>query len=230
VSVYLLPKDPLFPPASEAEPDGLIAIGGDFSAQRLMNAYVSGIFPWFEDGKDIYWFSPNPRLVLFPDKLRIPASLARIIRQGKFEVQYDHDFRSVMEQCSKIPRRHEEGTWISDRFIKGYTRLHRMGYAHSAETYCRGVLVGGLYGVSIGRAFFGESMFHLKPDASKVAFVSLVQMLKENGFTLIDCQVETEHLRRFGAELIPRAQYLGLLAECVQGQGPDRAKTKRGNP
>jgi leucyl/phenylalanyl-tRNA---protein transferase len=218
VPVYLLPKEPFFPPAAEAQPDGLIAIGGDFSAQRLLNAYASGIFPWFEDGRDIYWFSPDPRLVLFPENLRIPASLERIIRQGKFEIKYDQDFRSVMEHCSKVPRRHEEGSWISSRFIKGYTRLHRMGYAHSAEAYFEGELAGGLYGVSIGRAFFGESMFHLKPDASKVAFVSLVRMLRANGCTLIDCQVETEHLRRFGAELIPRKTYLGLLAESMQGQ------------
>jgi leucyl/phenylalanyl-tRNA---protein transferase len=218
LSVYLLNKSHHFPPASDAEQDGLIAIGGDFSAQRLLNAYVSGIFPWFEHEKDIYWFSPDPRLVLFPEKLKIPASLARTIKQGKFEVRFDHNFKAVMEQCAMVPRKHDEGTWISERFIKGYTRLHKMGFAHSAEAYSQGKLAGGLYGVAIGSAFFGESMFYLEPDASKVAFVTLVQMLKEQGFTLIDCQVETEHLRRFGAELIPRKTYLGLLAESIQGQ------------
>ena len=175
MSVYLLGKEPFFPDPNEADPDGLIAIGGDFSAQRLLNAYVSGIFPWFEDDKDIYWFSPDPRLVLYPDKLKIPVSLGRIIKQGKFEIRFNYDFKAVMEQCARVPRKHEEGTWISGRFIRGYTRLHKLGFAHSAEAYHNGTLAGGLYGIAIGRAFFGESMFYLEPDASKVAFVSLVQ-------------------------------------------------------
>ena len=213
--VYLLNKSPLFPPTSEAEPDGLLAIGGDFSARRLLNAYASGIFPWFEDGKDIYWFSPDPRLVLFPEKLKVTASLARIIKQERFEVRFDHDFEAVMEQCAKVPRKHEEGTWISKRFITGYTRLHKLGYAHSAEAYREGILAGGLYGVSIGKAFFGESMFYLEPDASKVAFVALVKRLREAGFLFIDCQVETEHLRRFGAEPISRERYLEWLKEAI---------------
>jgi leucyl/phenylalanyl-tRNA---protein transferase len=215
VPVYKLISEPVFPPASEAEPDGLLAIGGDFTPQRLLNAYASGIFPWFEDEDEIYWFSPDPRLVLFPEKLRIPTSLARIIHQNKFEIRFDHDFSAVMEHCAKVPRQHEEGTWISDRFIKGYTRLHKLGYAHSAEAYNQGKLAGGLYGVAIGRAFFGESMFYLEPDASKVAFVTLVKQLREKGFNIIDCQVETAHLRRFGAEMISRARYLELLAGLI---------------
>lgn len=213
--VYRLIKEPFFPPASEAEPDGLVAIGGDFTPQRLLNAYASGIFPWFDDGKDIYWFSPDPRLVLFPEQLRIPASLARVIRQNRFDVRFDHDFKAVMEHCANVPRKHEEGTWISERFIKGYTRLHKLGYAHSAEAYLGGQLVGGLYGVSIGTAFFGESMFYLEPDASKVAFIKLVERLQAQGVRIIDCQVETEHLRRFGAALIPRERYLALLAGAI---------------
>lgn len=136
------------------------------------------------------------------------------MKQGRFEVRFDHDFRAVMEQCSRVTRKHEEGTWISERFIRGYTRLHKLGFAHSAETYSGGKLAGGLYGVAIGRAFFGESMFYLEPDASKVAFVALVQRLKEKGCTIIDCKVETEHLRRFGAETVPRADYLDLIEEA----------------
>jgi leucyl/phenylalanyl-tRNA---protein transferase len=205
----------VFPPVSEAEPDGLLAIGGDFSAQRLLNAYASGIFAWFEEEKNIFWFSPDPRLVLFPKKLTVPETLARVIRKGRFEIRFDHHFKAVMEQCARVPRRHESGTWISERFIKGYTRLHKLGFAHSAEAYREGRLVGGLYGVAIGKAFFGESMFYLEPDASKVAFVALVQRLQETGFVVIDCQVETEHLRRFGAELIPRADYLTLVEGAV---------------
>lgn len=214
--VWILNKQPLFPPASEAEPDGLLAIGGDFSAKRLLNAYSSGIFPWFEEGNDIYWFSPDPRLVLFPQKLKVSSSLEREIRKNRFEVRFDQDFRGVMEQCAKVPRKHEPGTWISERFIKGYTRLHRLGFAHSVESYYNGNLAGGLYGISIGGAFFGESMFHLMPNASKTAFVYLVRHLQAWGFRLIDCQMETSHLKQFGAEVISRKHFLVLLSEALK--------------
>lgn len=215
MAVYLLGHEPVFPPASEAEPDGLLAIGGDFSPERLLAAYSQGIFPWFEEDEDIYWFSPDPRMVLFPEKLKVSPSLARTIRQKRFEVMFDRDFPEVMKQCAKVQRREEPGTWISDRFIKGYSQLHSMGFAHSAEAYLDGILAGGLYGVSIGKAFFGESMFYLEPDASKVAFVALVERLKKQDVQFIDCQVDTEHLRRFGAELIPREKYLTMLKEAL---------------
>ena len=218
MSVYLLGKEPFFPDPNEAEPDGLLAIGGDFSPQRLLNAYASGIFPWFEEEEEIYWFSPDPRMVLFTEKLKVSPSLSRTIRQGRFEVRFDHDFRGVMEQCAKVQRREDPGTWISDRFIEGYSKLHSMGFAHSAESYVNGRLAGGLYGVSIGRAFFGESMFYLEPDASKVAFVALVERLKRQNVRFIDCQVDTEHLRRFGALMISRAAYLDLLAGALKEQ------------
>lgn len=213
--VYLLPKEPFFPPVSETEPDGLLAIGGDFSPERLLNAYASGIFPWFEDEGDIYWFSPDPRMVLFPEKLKVSASLSRILRQKKFEIRYDHDFRGVMEACARVSRKNEPGTWITKRFITGYTRLHRMGFAHSAEAYLKGKLAGGLYGVVIGCAFFGESMFYTEPDASKAAFVTLVRTLASKGFHFIDCQTETAHLKRFGAELVPRTKFLDLLSKAI---------------
>jgi leucyl/phenylalanyl-tRNA---protein transferase len=213
--VYLLPEEPLFPPVSEAEPDGLLAIGGDFSSDRLLAAYSRGIFPWFEEEAGICWFSPDPRMVLFPEKLRVSASLSRVLKQGRFEIRFDHDFRSVIEHCAKVPRKNEQGTWISRGFIEGYTRLHHIGYAHSAEAWRDGKLAGGLYGVSIGKVFFGESMFYLEPEASKVAFITLVRRLSAWGFRLIDCQMETEHLQRFGAEPIARPDYLTLLNEAI---------------
>lgn len=213
--VYLLPKEPLFPPVTEAEPDGLLAIGGDFSAERLLNAYASGIFPWFEEGKDIFWFSPDPRLVLYPGKLKISDSLYRVLKQEKFEIRFDTDFAGTMKHCAGVERKDEEGTWISERFIKGYTRLFNLGFAHSVEAYFEGKLAGGLYGVSLGNVFCGESMFYLVPDASKVAFVHLVLRLREWGFRFIDCQVETSHLKRFGAELISRENYLKQLQKTL---------------
>jgi leucyl/phenylalanyl-tRNA--protein transferase len=215
MAVYLLGIEPVFPPCSEAEPDGLLAIGGDFSPERLLFAYSQGIFPWFEADEDIYWFSPDPRMVLFTEKLKVSPSLARTLKQGRFEIRFDHDFRGVMEQCAKVQRQDEPGTWISDRFIEGYSQLHSMGFAHSAESYIDGRLVGGLYGVALGKAFFGESMFYLEPDASKVAFVSLVERLKQNGVLFIDCQVDTPHLRRFGAEMISRVDYLLMLQTAI---------------
>jgi leucyl/phenylalanyl-tRNA--protein transferase len=209
--VYLLPREPVFPPAAEAEADGLLAIGGDMSVERLVTAYASGIFPWFIEEGDIYWFSPDPRMVLFPEKFRISPSLLRIIKSGRFEVRMDHDFRSVISNCSGMKRSHDEGTWISQEFIEGYTELHRKGFAHSIEPYLDGQLAGGLYGVSLGKAFFGESMFYTEKNASKVALYHLVEIVSKEGFHFIDCQVETEHFRRMGAELISRKEYLALL-------------------
>ncbi len=220
--VYLLPKEPVFPPATEAEEDGLIAVGGDFSVDRLLNAYASGIFPWFVHDREPYWFSPDPRLILFPEKLKISKSLERIIRTKQFEVKLDTDFEDVIRQCARIKRAHEPDTWISDEFIEGYTNLHTKGFAHSVACYDNGVIVGGLYGISLGRAFFGESMFFTKPNASKVALFHLVQQLITWEFYFIDCQVETEHFLRMGAMLIPRSEYLNILDEAI------KFPTKRG--
>lgn len=220
--VYLLPKEPVFPSASEAEEEGLVAIGGDFSVDRLLNAYASGIFPWFVHENQPYWFSPDPRLVLFPDKMKISRSLERIIRSDRFDVKMDQDFEGVIRSCARVRRAHEPDTWISEEFIEGYTNLHRKGFAHSVVCYSEGSLVGGLYGVSLGRAFFGESMFHYRSNASKVALYHLVKQLREWEFHFIDCQVETEHFLKLGAELIPRTDYLQRLDSAI------KFPTKRG--
>jgi len=223
MSIYLLPPEPIFPPVDEAEEDGLLAIGGDFSVDRLLNAYASGIFPWFVHEGDIFWYSPDPRMVLFPGKLKVTRSLQRVINSGKFEIRFDHDFESVIRGCAGVSRSHEPDTWISEEFITGFTELHRKGFAHSVETYFNGELAGGLYGVSLGRAFFGESMFFSRPDASKVALVHLVERITEWGFSFIDCQVDTEHFRKLGAEMIRRENYMELLNQAI------KHPTKRGS-
>lgn len=214
--VYLLPEEPIFPPVTEAEEEGLIAIGGDFSVDRLLNAYASGIFPWFVHDGEPYWFSPDPRLVLFPDNFRIPRSLDRIIRSGLFEMKMDQDFEAVIRSCATVKRSHEPVTWISEEFIAGYTEMHRKGFAHCIGSYADGKLVGGLYGVSLGRAFFGESMFHIQADASKVALCRLVERLQDWEFHFIDCQVETEHFLRLGATPISRDQYMERLQQAIK--------------
>jgi leucyl/phenylalanyl-tRNA--protein transferase len=216
--VYLLPEEPIFPHPSEAEPDGLIAIGGDLSPARILNAYRSGIFPWFQDDDDIFWFSPDPRMVLFPGEIRISASLQRVLKCGKFRIRYDTSFSEVMKACAEVTREGQNGTWIDPDFIKAYTRLYKLGFAHSVEAYHDGILAGGLYGICIGKAFFGESMFHLVADASKVAFYHLVQKVKTWQFHFIDCQVETDLFKRLGARPIPRPEYLELLDEAIRVQ------------
>jgi leucyl/phenylalanyl-tRNA--protein transferase len=213
--VYMLPPEPVFPPATEADEDGLLAIGGNLSVERLVAAYASGIFPWFIEEGNIYWFSPDPRMVLFPEKFRVSPSLLRIIKSGRFDVKTDHDFESVITRCSRAKRSQEDGTWISPEFIEGYTGLHRKGFAHSVETYLDGELVGGLYGVSLGKAFFGESMFYSEKNASKVALFHLVEMIRKKDFHFIDCQVETEHFRWMGAELVSREEYLRILERAL---------------
>ncbi|MCX6282539.1 MAG: leucyl/phenylalanyl-tRNA--protein transferase [Bacteroidetes bacterium] len=213
--VYLLAEEPVFPSPSKAEPDGLLAIGGDLSPERLMKAYSEGIFPWFRDNDDIFWFSPDPRLILFPEKLRVSPSLMRVIRSGKFEVRIDSAFKEVITACAEAPREGQDGTWIDEEFIRGYTMLHTMGFAHSFESYLDGDLVGGLYGVSIGRAFFGESMFHKVTDASKVAFFFMTEKIKTWQFHFIDCQVETDLLKRLGARSVPRSEYLERLKKAT---------------
>jgi leucyl/phenylalanyl-tRNA--protein transferase len=202
------------PALAETEPNGLLAIGGDLSPQRLQNAYRLGIFPWYSAGQPILWWSPDPRLVLFPDGLRVSRSLRRTLRRGAVRVSLDRDFAAVVDACA-APRPDAEGTWILPEIARAYQRLHRLGVAHSAEAWRGDELVGGLYGVAIGRAFFGESMFSRASDASKVALVSLVRRLAEWGYTLIDCQVYTPHLATLGAIEIPRAEFQRRLAASV---------------
>ncbi len=220
--VYRLDDESLaFPPPSEAEEGGLLAIGGDFRTERMIVAYSMGIFPWSEYGGKPLWYSPDPRLVLTPSALHVGRSLRKILRRGDYEVTLDQAFPEVLERCRSAPRPGQDGTWITSAYMDAYLHLHTLGLAHSAEAWRDGELVGGLYGMSLGGAFFGESMFARAPNASKVAFVTLVRQLEAWGITLIDCQVETEHLSRFGAEEWPRARFLDALASAIAA--PTRA-------
>ncbi len=204
-----------FPSAELAEKDGLLAIGGDLSPLRLLNAYANGIFPWFDEDQPILWWSLDPRLIIRPGGMKISKSLRHTINSRKFEVKIDTNFRSVMKHCAEMPREGQDGTWILDEMVEAYCLLHELGFAHSFETYLDGKLVGGLYGVSIGKAFFGESMFHSVSDASKVAFYHLHQFLQSHDFKLIDCQQETDHLKSLGAYTIPRHDFLIELENLV---------------
>ncbi len=220
--VFRLPKSLVFPPVHYAEPDGLLAIGGDLSTERLLLAYQLGIFPWYSNDTPILWWSPDPRLVLFPDGLKVSSSLRRVMKKGLFRVSFDEAFREVMTRCAAVKRGGQpRGTWIMPEMVDAYCRLHELGYAHSVESWHDGELVGGLYGVALGRAFFGESMFTQKTDASKVAFVHLVRYLSREGFQIIDCQVTTAHLQRFGAVEISRDDFLERLQRALEG-GPCR--------
>ncbi len=200
-------------PATESalnEPDGLLAAGGCLSPQRIIKAYKLGIFPWYSPGEPILWWSPNPRLVLYPEAFKASRSLRKTIRKNIFQISYDQAFPQVMQACAS-PREEESGTWITEEMYLAYNRLHQQGIAHSFETWYEDELVGGLYGLAIGQVFFGESMFFRKTDASKVAFYSLVQQLKHWGYQLIDCQVHTQHLSSMGAEEIKREEFIFLL-------------------
>lgn len=201
-----------FPLANKAllEPDGLLAVGGCLSQRRLLNAYRHGIFPWYNPGEPVLWWSPDPRLVLFPDKLVISRSLGKTLRKRKFIITVDQAFNEVIAACAD-PRKDAAGTWITTEINAAYNQLHQAGFAHSVETWLDGELVGGLYGVALGQVFFGESMFHTRTDASKAAFATLVQQLKSWGYQLIDCQVHTKHLASFGAEEISRDDFTRLL-------------------
>lgn len=205
------PDDIGFPDPELSEEDGLLAVGGDLSPNRLLNAYAMGIFPWYDDESPILWWSLNPRMVLFPNEFRCSKSLRRVAHSGRFEVRIDTAFEQVMRHCAQVSRVDQDGTWIVEDMVQAYLRLHDLGFAHSFETYFEGRLVGGLYGVSIGEMFCGESMFHLMTDASKVAFVRLVQFAADHGFRLIDAQQETSHLASRGARPIPRKDYLAIL-------------------
>ncbi|MBM3350830.1 MAG: leucyl/phenylalanyl-tRNA--protein transferase [Betaproteobacteria bacterium] len=203
-----------FPPLSDAltDPNGLIAIGGDLSLPRLLSAYRQGIFPWFSDGEPILWWSPNPRMVLFPSALKISRSLQKTIKNKDFEVRFNTAFREVISACSHTLRAGQQGTWITQDIIDAYCRLHEAGYAISSETWLHGKLVGGCYGVKIGRMFYGESMFHHITDASKMAFVLLVQHLTQLGVEMIDCQMKTAHLASLGAYEITRDEFIAQMS------------------
>jgi leucyl/phenylalanyl-tRNA--protein transferase len=214
--LFKLTDELIFPNPELSLKDGLLAVGGDLSMERLLLAYKKGIFPWYDDQSPILWWSPNPRMVLFPKKLKISKSLWQVIRQKKFEVKVDEDFSSVIKNCATVPRADQPGTWITNEMIQAYINLHENGFAHSFEAYYNGQLVGGLYGVSLGRIFFGESMFHKMSDASKVALYYLTEKVKSWKFLLIDAQQDTPHMRRMGAKAIPRKDFLALLDESSQ--------------
>jgi len=213
--VYLLTGDLVFPSPELAGEGGLLAVGGDLSIPRLILAYRQGIFPWYNPGEPIFWWSPDPRLILEPSDLHVSRRLGRIIRQERFQVTLDRAFKEVIRACSETRMKRGEGTWITPEMIKAYTELHYLGKAHSVETWQGDRLVGGLYGIAMGRVFFGESMFTKVSDASKAAFVTLVRQLSEWGFAMIDCQVTTWHLLSLGAKEIPRSFFLKRLKKLI---------------
>jgi len=227
--IFQLSKEIVFPPVELAEPEGLLAIGGDLGAERLLKAYSLGIFPWFSEGMPLLWWSPDPRMVLLPPELRVSRSLERLIRKGSFMVTIDKAFGDVIRNCVAVHADRSGGTWITEEMVEAYTALHHQGYAHSVETWQENALVGGLYGISLGGAFFGESMFTLSSNASKVAFVSLVRLLDNHGFAMVDCQMETSHLARFGARKIPRGEFIRLLELCLENPPPQRGSSPRRN-
>lgn len=214
--LQLLNDELWFPPVSQALPDGLLAAGGDLSTERLLLAYRSGIFPWFSEDEPILWWSPDPRFVLFPQDLRVSKSMQKVIKSNAFEFRCNTAFVAVIESCRLINRKDQPGTWITEDIVTAYTALHEAGYAHSAEAWQDGRLVGGLYGVMVGRVFFGESMFSRESNASKYAFICWVQHLQKLGIKLIDCQVYTEHLQSLGAKMIPRPTFIDMVASLIE--------------
>jgi leucyl/phenylalanyl-tRNA--protein transferase len=220
--VFLLSDKISFPPPYLASKEGLLAVGGDLSQKRLLLAYHTGIFPWFSDDEPILWWSPDPRLVLYPEEIRVSKTLKKIIKKNVFHVTMDSAFVKVINQCAKIRLQNNQGTWIVKEMINAYCKLHESGFAHSVEAWYQGELAGGLYGVSLGKCFFGESMFTRVNNASNVALVKLVEYLNALSFDMIDCQLTTEHLLRFGAKEIPRVSFLKQLKESL------KAPTKKG--
>jgi leucyl/phenylalanyl-tRNA--protein transferase len=213
--VYRLPDEILFPPVDRAVKSGLLGVGGDLSPERLLAAYREGIFPWYGEGEPILWWAPDPRFVLYPGELRVSRSMRQFLKKGLVRITFDKDFRAVIAACQK-PRSGQDGTWITGEMREAYSALHDLGYAHSVEVWSGETLAGGLYGVSLGRAFFGESMFTTIANASKAALITLVTRLREHNFDLIDCQVETPHLASLGARLIPRREFGKRLGESLR--------------
>lgn len=211
IRMYFLSKELFFPPVEEANDDGIVAIGGDLSPERLLLAYRCGIFPWFDDDEPILWWSPPERMVLFPEEFKVSKSMRNILNQDIFKVTYNQNFRDVITNCSTIKRDGQQGTWISEQMIEAYIKLHEMGIAKSVEIWQDDVLVGGLYGIDLGHVFCGESMFSKVSNASKVAFVSLVRKLKEDNYKLLDCQVHNNHLESLGAREISREDFMSIV-------------------
>jgi len=220
--IFRLVDEPIFPPPDYADASGLLAVGGDLSSERLLEAYRLGIFPWYSDDQPILWWSPDPRLVLRLDEFKVSRSLRKTLRKGVFKVTFDRAFEEVIRGCASVPREHQKGTWITREMKEAYIELHGLGYAHSVEAWCGEELAGGLYGVSLGKAFFGESMFHRKTDASKVALAVLVAKLSDWKFHFIDAQMTTEHLLGLGATEMSRRIFLRRLQSAL------RHPTKRG--
>jgi len=216
--IYRLGPELIFPDPEESGPEGLLAVGGDLSPERLLLAYSIGIFPWYSAGQPILWHSPESRAVLRPGALHVSRSLQRTLRRGTFEVRLDSAFADVIRSCAEIPRKGTDGTWITEDMIRAYVRLHELGFAHSAEAWENDRLVGGIYGISLGAAFFGESMFASRTDASKVAFVVLMRQLARWGFEFLDCQMPSAHLERFGVELWPRRRFLDALTGALESE------------
>lgn len=212
-----------FPPADKATPHGIVGVGGNLSPGMLLSAYSQGVFPWYSEDEPLLWWNPDPRFVLFPDRLHVSRSLRRLLNKKPFNFSFDANFKEVITRCSQVPRPGQDGTWITPEMIDGYVELNRLGYAHSVEVWRGDELAGGLYGVSLGRMFFGESMFSLQSGASKAAFVELVSALSARDFLLIDCQVYTDHLDSMGAVNIPRTDFLACLEEGL------KAETLRGD-
>ncbi len=210
-TMYFLSEELFFPPVSEAYPDGILAIGGDLSAERLQLAYKSGIFPWFEEDEPIYWWSPNPRMVLFLDELVVSKSMRNVLNRNMLKVTFNENFREVISNCQKIKREGQNGTWITNDMIEAYCKLNEIGIAKSVEVWQNEELVGGLYGIDLGHIFCGESMFSKVSNASKVAFIGLANQLKKDNYKLVDCQVYNEHLESLGCREIPREDFMEIL-------------------
>ena len=214
MALFALGRELSFPPVHFAEPDGLLAMGGDLSPERILLAYRNGIFPWYE-GTHILWWSPDPRFVLYPAELKVSKSTQALLKKNLFHFTVNSAFREVISQCRTISRKDQEGTWITPAVKEAYTQLHEMGYAHSAEAWQDGELIGGLYGVRIGKVFFGESMFSKVSNASKFAFTRYVQLLQHEGVELIDCQVYTPYLESFGARMVEREEFVRMLGKLI---------------
>lgn len=213
--IHLLDEQIWFPSAEEATEDGLLAVGGDLSIERLKLAYRSGIFPWFSDDEPPMWWCPDPRFVLFPGELKVSKSMQQLLRREAFEFRINTSFKTVITRCQQAKRRDQDGTWITGEIVDAYTKLHKLGYGHCAEAWQNDTLVGGLYGIRMGKVFFGESMFSQVSNASKYAFIKYIEQLKGEGVELIDCQVYTEHLESLGARMINREGFLSRLKEFI---------------
>lgn len=216
MTVFALPAEPVFPDPAHADADGLLAVGGDLSPTRLLIAYGQGIFPWYSENTPILWWSPEPRLILEPGRVHIPGRLDRMLRQGRFRLTMDTAFEQVITHCARVPRHGAVGTWIVPEMLEAYCELHELGFGHSIEAWFEDRLVGGLYGVGLGRAFFGESMFYLEPNASKACFATLIRALHHVGYTLFDCQQTTPHMVGFGGFEVGRDEFLRRLEDALK--------------